>query len=214
MKIETLTVRNFRCFGPEPETFSPDTGVTAMIGGNGAGKTAALQALARIFGVSSSQRQVQARDFRLRPDETELVSGATRSIECVLSFPELDGLDEDTAADAVPDCFNHMAATAPGETLKARIRLQATWTDDGTPDGTAEEDIRWISRGNPFAWAAILHIVPLSGDRGQAPDDHGTGLRPDRTPTATPDAVSVLAVRSHCRSDCFRVALNIANRSD
>ena len=53
MKIETLTVRNFRCFGPEPETFSPDTGVTAMVGGNGAGKTAALQALARIFGVSS-----------------------------------------------------------------------------------------------------------------------------------------------------------------
>ena len=97
-----------------------------MVGGKGAGKTAALQALARIFGVSSWQRQVQARDFRLRPDETELVSGATRSIECVLSFPELDGLDEDSAADAVPDCFNHMAATGPGETLKARIRLQAT----------------------------------------------------------------------------------------
>ena len=54
MKIETLTVRNFRCFGQEPETFSPDTGVTAMVGGNGAGKTAALQALARIFGVSLS----------------------------------------------------------------------------------------------------------------------------------------------------------------
>lgn len=67
MKIETLTVRNFRCFGLEPETFSPDSGVTAMVGGNGAGKTAALQALARIFGVSSSQRQVQARDFHFRP---------------------------------------------------------------------------------------------------------------------------------------------------
>jgi len=47
MKVETLTIRNFRCFGPEPETLSLETGVTAMVGGNGAGKTAALQALAR-----------------------------------------------------------------------------------------------------------------------------------------------------------------------
>ena len=165
MKIETLTIRNFRCFGPGPETLSLETGVTAMVGGNGAGKTAALQALARLFGVSSSQRQVQRRDFHLRPGETELVSGATLSVECVLSFPELDGLEEDAAADVVPDFFNHMAATGPGEPLKARIRLQATWTDDGTPDGTVEEDIRWISTlGDAYDWDGCQKVAAV--DRG------------------------------------------------
>ena len=165
MKIETLTIRNFRCFGPEPETLSLETGVTAMVGGNGAGKTAALQALARLFGVSSSQRQVQTRDFHLRPGETELASGATLSIECVLSFPELDGLDEDAAADSVPDFFNHMAATGPGEPLKARIRLQATWADDGTPDGTVEEDIRWIGTlDNDYVWDECQRVAAV--DRG------------------------------------------------
>lgn len=165
MKIETLTIRNFRCFGPEPETLSIETGVTAMVGGNGAGKTAALQALARLFGVSSSQRQVQTRDFHLRPDETELVSGATLSVECVLSFPELAGLDEEATADAVPDFFNHMAATGPGEPLMARISLRATWTDDGTPDGTVEEDIRWISTlGDEYDWDDCQKVAAV--DRG------------------------------------------------
>ena len=165
MKVETLTIRNFRCFGPEPETVSLQIGVTAMVGANGAGKTAVLQALARLFGVSTSQRQVQTRDFHLRPGETELVSGAALSIECVLSFPELDGLDDEAVADAVPDFFNHMAATGPGEPLKARIRLQATWTDDGTPDGTVEEDIRWVNTlGDAYDWEECQRVVAV--DRG------------------------------------------------
>lgn len=140
MKIDTLIIRNFRCFGAEAETLRFENGVTALVGGNGAGKTAALQALARLFGVSSAERQIQTRDFHLRPDQTELVSGATLSIECILSFPELDGLDEAAAADAVPDYFNHMAATGPGEPLKARIRLQAVWTD-------ARQRTEWRERG-------------------------------------------------------------------
>lgn len=165
MKIETLTIRNFRCFGPDPETLKLGTGVTALVGGNGAGKTAALQALARLFGVSPSQRQIRKRDFHLGPAETGLASGATLSIECVLSFPELDGFDEDEAADAVPVVFNHMGVTGPGGPLKARIRLQATWEDDGTPDGTVEEDIRWIQTlGDEYDWDQCQRVSAV--DRG------------------------------------------------
>src|SRR5690606_6659319 len=55
--------------------------------------------------------------------------------------------------DAVPEFFLQMMATGPGEPLKARIMLLATWIDDGTPGGNVEEDIRWITTlGNDYEW--------------------------------------------------------------
>ena len=58
-----------------------------------------------------------------------------------------------------------MAASGPGETLKARIRLQATWTDDGTPDGTVVEDIRWIiTLGDAFDRDECQRVAAV--DRG------------------------------------------------
>ena len=44
MRIETLTVSGFRCFGPEPATVALDPCLTTLVGANGAGKTALLQA--------------------------------------------------------------------------------------------------------------------------------------------------------------------------
>ena len=33
------------------------------------------------------------------------------------------------------------------------MRLQATWTDDGTPDGSIDEDLRWITTlDDDFEW--------------------------------------------------------------
>jgi hypothetical protein len=96
---------------------------------------------------------VRRQDFHLPVDQQELQSGATLSIEVFFSFPELEGLDEDATADAVPEFFLQMAASAPGAPLKARMRLQATWTDDGTPEGSIEEDLRWITTLNDdFEW--------------------------------------------------------------
>ena len=133
--------------------------MTALVGSNGSGKTALLLALSRLFGVSTSQRAIQQRDFHLTAEQTELETGATLSIECILGFPELEGLDEDAVADAVPDFFNHMAASGPGEPVKARLRLVATWTEDGTPEGTVEEDIRWINALNDdFDWETCQKV--------------------------------------------------------
>ena len=65
----------------------------------------------------------------------------------------MEGLDEDKIDDAVPEFFLQMAASAPGDPLKVRIRLQATWTDDGTPDGTVDEDARWVTTlADDFEW--------------------------------------------------------------
>ena len=55
-----------------------------------------------------------------------------------------------------------MAASAPGGPLKARMRLQARWTDDGTPDGTIDEDLRWITRlDDDFEWDECKRVHPV-----------------------------------------------------
>ena len=145
MKIERITLKNFRCFGPNGATIEMGSCVTAFIGGNGCGKTAVFQALGRLFGATPSQRSVRRQDFHLSPDQYELPSGATLSIDVVFSFPELEPHEDKESADAVPEFFLQMAATEPGGPLKARLRLQATWTDDGTPEGSIDEDLRWVT---------------------------------------------------------------------
>ncbi len=157
MKIEKIILKNFRCFGPEPTEIDLGTGVTALVGGNGAGKTALLLALVRLFGVTSGQRLVRLRDFHLFPEQHELPDGSTLYLECILCFPELAA--GGVGGDAVPDFFEHMAASAPGAPLKARLRLQATWTDDSTPEGSIQEDIRWITTlGEEFEWDSCHRV--------------------------------------------------------
>jgi len=102
---------------------------------------------------------VRRQDFHVPADQQELQSGATLSIEVVFSFPELEGLDEGEAEDAVPEFFLQMAASAPGAPLKSRMRLQARWTDDGTPDGSIDEDLRWITTLNDeFGWEECKRV--------------------------------------------------------
>lgn len=153
MKIESLSIQNFRCFGPDRTKINLDSVVTAFVGGNGSGKTAVFQALSRLFGMTTGQRTVRRRDFHLPADQQELQTGASLSVEVILSFPELEGLDDDAIEDAVPEFFLQMAASEPGAPLKARMKLRATWMDDGTLDGTVDENIRWITTlADEFEW--------------------------------------------------------------
>lgn len=153
MKIEKISLKNFRCFGPRGTNISLESCVTVFVGNNGSGKTAAFLALSRLFGVTPTQRAIRRQDFHLPANQQELQSGTTLSIEVLLSFPELEGLDEEAFEDAVPEFFLQMAASAPGAPLKARMRLKATWIDDGTPEGNIEEDLRWITTlSDDYEW--------------------------------------------------------------
>lgn len=144
MKIETITLNGFRCFGSEPVSIEIEPGITTFVGSNGAGKTAVLLALSRMFGVTSSQRSVKVRDFHISNNQESLESGAKLSIDVVFGFPELDEMSSDDIGNAVPEFFLQMAASAPGEPLKTRMVLRATWIDDGTIEGSIEEDLRWV----------------------------------------------------------------------
>lgn len=161
MKIESVSLQNFRCFGPEKTRIELESGVTAFVGGNGSGKTAVFQALARLFGLTEAQRRIRRHDFHVPADQEQIRSGTSLFIEVILCFPELEGVAEDAREDAVAEFFLQMAASGEGEPLKARLQLKATWTDDSTPDGNIEEEIKWIhTLEGDFEWDECKRVLP------------------------------------------------------
>ncbi|MGI5506298.1 AAA family ATPase [Lentzea sp. CA-135723] len=147
MFVESVTLENFQCFGPRTR-IELDRGLTAFIGSNGSGKTAACQALLRLFGVTKSERDVRADDFHVPVDECDRPSTRNLRIEAVLAFPELDdvqAVDASPSTRSVPEFFQRMAATDDGADLKVRIVLEAQWEDDNTIEG-AVTDTRKVVR--------------------------------------------------------------------
>ena len=136
MILERLTLINFRCFGPNPETITFSSGLTAFVGSNGSGKTVVMQALLRMFGVASEQRAIKRQDFHIPLDEKTPPQERSFTLEAVFTFPELEG-DTDSDAAGVPEFFHQMTNDEEGR-LKCRVRLGATWMDDGSIDGAIE----------------------------------------------------------------------------
>lgn len=142
MHIDTVTLCNFRCFGPSPTTVKLDR-LTCFIGSNGSGKSAVLQALVKLFGVLPSDRRLTASDFHV-PKGEKLDDKETRSlfIEVKIAFPKLA---EDNKDQGVPECFNQMIVENPGDLPYCRIRLEATWEKSNTADGEIDENQFWIT---------------------------------------------------------------------
>ncbi|MCC9645198.1 AAA family ATPase [Rhodopirellula sp. JC740] len=141
--ITALSFCNFRCFGTDPVTIQIQD-ITALIGENGAGKSAALIGLARMFGLTKELRTVRADDFHLpigksRSDsETESLS---MWIEARIEFDELDS-DHDSSA--VPEHFRQMLVDDTGGKPYCRIRLDATWQKGNLPEGEVDQSLVWI----------------------------------------------------------------------
>jgi ABC-type cobalamin/Fe3+-siderophores transport system ATPase subunit len=143
MNISSITIKGFRCFDDNGQTIPLDH-LSCFVGPNGSGKTAAMIALSRLFGDSRAERQIVPSDFHLGEGE-KLKDKPSRQlmIECRLDFPEIDE-EEGGTGNAVPETFNQMVVDAPGETPYCRIRLEATWTDDGTATGDVDPAVSWI----------------------------------------------------------------------
>ena len=104
MKLNTIRLSNFQCFGPEPTELDLEN-ITYLIGPNGSGKTAALQALCRLFAFDPSLRRVQRADFHVPFDEDGSPDERQLWIEADFIFPELAD-DEDNTT--VAPHFSHM----------------------------------------------------------------------------------------------------------
>ena len=107
------------------------------------GKTALLTALTRLFGPTQSVRTIRRPDFHVPPGgAADDLSAVELSIEVALAFPELaEGAE---AGNSVAPAFNHMIVYSPGGDPFCRLRLEASWIDDGTVEGHVEQNLYWI----------------------------------------------------------------------
>lgn len=163
MHIERLILYGFRCFAPEGVSIDLEPSLNAFVGDNGSGKTAVLQALQRLFGVTADQRRMRRQDFHVAANEKTAPAQRQVVLEAIIAFPELD---QDKDSPTVPEFFRHMAADDQGR-LKCRLRLQASWTDDGTLDGYTEEKYWAVQTFGAFQDNDLLELKGADRSRIQ-----------------------------------------------
>lgn len=143
LRLSKIKICNYRCFGDEEQIINVDD-LTAFIGNNSTGKTAALQALNCIFSENSADRILKRSDFHLpkdkKPDELEKQE---LYIETVFQFDELTEDDQGTLS--IPPFFQSLVVDAPNGTPYLRIRLEGIWEKSSSTDGAVEYDVFYIT---------------------------------------------------------------------
>ncbi len=148
MKITTLRLSNFQSFGPEPTVVALED-VTYVLGPNGSGKTAVLEALSRLFSPLQAQRRVGLDDFHVpvgqSPDDVRDAS-PTLWLEVDLEIPESGAAGQHAS---VPPSFSHMAIETADGVPRIRVRLTAELAQDGVIDERIEYILEADESGEP-----------------------------------------------------------------
>ena len=174
MKLQTITFSNFQCFGSEPTELSFED-LTFLIGPNGCGKTAIMQALCRMFAFDPSLKRVQKSDFHVPHDEVEALDERTLWIEADFLFPEL--LDDAGEHPTIPTHFGHMRLDEDADIPRVRFRLDASMGLDGDIEDTLTYVLDLNEDGTPMNMAPVprsernniqVHYLPARRD----PADH------------------------------------------
>jgi putative ATP-dependent endonuclease of the OLD family len=191
VKLRTLRLSGFQSFAPDPPTAIDLDELAVLVGLNGAGKTAVITALARMFGVDRRMRGLRPSDFYAPPQAANPASGGERGenareregasrslwIEAEFHFPELR--DGGGARPGVAHHFLRMTV-APGTADPiVRIRLEG----ELSPEGDIEEELCFITmldaNGEPQSKVRLkaaernqihVHYVPAARDPGSQID--------------------------------------------
>ncbi len=173
MKLQTIRLSNFQSFGAVPTEIRLEE-ITYLIGPNGSGKTAALQALCRLFAFDPSLRRILRSDFHVPFNETAPPVERQLWIEADFLFPELDD-DEDNST--VAPHFGHMRLDEIDGTPRVRFRLTATMGLDGDIEESMVYVLDINADGSPLTTAQVprsernhihVHYLPARRD----PADH------------------------------------------
>ena len=173
MKLQTIRLSNFQSFGEAPTEIRLEE-ITYLIGPNGSGKTATLQALCRLFAFDPSLRRILRSDFHVPFNEATPPSERQLWIEVDFLFPELDD-DEDNST--VAPHFGHMRLDEIDGTPRVRFRLTATMDLDGDIEESMVYVLDINADGSPLTTAQVprsernhvhIHYLPARRD----PADH------------------------------------------
>lgn len=83
MNLQNIRLSNFQSFGPDPVSFAVPK-LCYLIGPNGSGKTAALQAICRLFAFDPALRRIKKSDFHVPHNEAEAPAERKLWIEWIL----------------------------------------------------------------------------------------------------------------------------------
>jgi putative ATP-dependent endonuclease of the OLD family len=176
MKITTLRLNNFQSFGPEPKAIELSD-LTYVLGPNGSGKTAVLQALSRLFSPLEAQRKIRLEDFHVPVDRSAVEVQAREPrlwLEVDVEIPEAG---DDGQHASVPPNFSHMAIDTADGIPRIRIRLTALLAPDGVIDEKIEYVLQVDGAGEPTHCSDLsrydrghieVHYLPARRD----PADH------------------------------------------
>lgn len=154
MKLQTIRLSNFQSFGAAPTDIRLEE-ITYLIGPNGSGKTAALQALCRLFAFDPSLRRILRSDFHVPFNEVASPAERQLWIEADFLFPELG--DDDNNSTVAPH-FGHMRLDEVDGTPRVRFRLTATMD----LDGDIEENMVYVLDINADSLPLTTSQVPRS----------------------------------------------------
>ncbi|MCC8908871.1 ATP-dependent endonuclease [Curtobacterium sp. GD1] len=172
MQITHLRISGFQSFGPDRKEIALRD-VTYVLGPNGSGKTAVLEALSRLFSPLPVQRRVRHSDFHIPNGQTAAevqAAGPVMWIEVDIEFPE-SGASGDHAS--IPPNFAHMRIATEDGIPRIRVRLTATIAADNVIEEKLEYILEADAEGEPLQRADMsrfdranveVHYLPARRD--------------------------------------------------
>lgn len=142
MRLLKLKLKNFKCFGEEGAVI-PFEKMTVFIGNNSSGKTAAMEALSRMFGMSSRERTIRRQDFHIpNGADVDNIKELQLSIEAVFIFDEVQSKGK--GKDTIPPFFDHLTVDGPGACPILRVLLEATWEKSPRIEGSIDTRMYYL----------------------------------------------------------------------
>ncbi|MFL6235521.1 MAG: ATP-dependent nuclease [Thermoanaerobaculia bacterium] len=176
MKLTRLRLSNFQSFGQGPTVITLNA-MCFLLGPNGTGKTAVLQALARLFGFDPSLRRVRRTDFHIPAENLakDDIGPLTLWVEAQFEFPELE--KPKGKYSTIPGHFAHMQLESDDGIPRVRFRLTATMDEDGDIEETMHYVVQADEYDDPIKTKLVqkydrnaiqVHYLPARRD----PSDH------------------------------------------